>query len=70
LEKRENGQDHNNKGQASVYLHPKPPCNNGILLPIFIDDIIESTIGDKVCMQLPHDCLHASSQKCSRANGH
>jgi hypothetical protein len=51
--------DPNNKGQADVYLHPKPPCVNGIVSPLFTEAIIESTTRDKVCMQLPHDCSHA-----------
>jgi hypothetical protein len=53
-----------------VYLHPKPPCDNGIVSPLFIEVVIESTIKDKVCMQLPHHYLHASSQRCSQADGH
>jgi hypothetical protein len=59
LEKRINVQDPNNEGQAGVYLHPKPPCDNGIVSPLFTEVVVESTTGDKVCMQLPHDCLHA-----------
>jgi hypothetical protein len=41
LGKRENVEDPNNKGQVGVYLHPKPPCDNGIVSPLFIEAIIE-----------------------------
>ena len=57
-EKEEMHGDPKNKGQAGMYLHPKPPCDNGIVLPLFTKVFIESTTRDKICMQLPHDCLY------------
>ena len=54
-----NVQNLNNKGQVSKYLLLKPSCDNGIVLQLFIDIVIESTIRDEVCMQLLHDCLRA-----------
>jgi hypothetical protein len=35
LGKRGNIQGPNNKGHAGMYLHPKPPCDNGIVSPLF-----------------------------------
>jgi hypothetical protein len=58
LGKRGTVQGPNNKSQAGVYLYLKPPCDNGIVSPLFTEAIVESTTVDKVCMQLPHDCSH------------